>query len=278
MPLGLHAEYFLSIGTMFQNEAPYLKEWIEFHKIVGVEHFYLYSNFSTDNYQKVLQPYIENGEVTLIEYPERITTPEEFISVQAYAFTHCCQNADSKWLALIDTDEFLFPCQDHDLKDFLKKYESIPEIAVIYFCWYLYGTSYVDEIPKDRLLIEMLTKRCESASPVGKTILQPAKIDEIINAHIPKVKLGYLAVYTDLFPVITWNDHHIATQFARINHYWSRDRKYFHAVKSKRDTISFHAQNREWVKSFDEEPYNKVEDFAILRFTPELKRRMNLSR
>ena len=34
-------QYKVSIGAIFKNEALYLKEWIEFHRIVGVEHFYL---------------------------------------------------------------------------------------------------------------------------------------------------------------------------------------------------------------------------------------------
>ena len=32
-------KYQVSICAIFKNEAKYLKEWIEFHKIIGVEHF-----------------------------------------------------------------------------------------------------------------------------------------------------------------------------------------------------------------------------------------------
>lgn len=39
---------YLSIGAIFKDEAPYLAEWIEFHRLVGVEHFFLYDNLSTD--------------------------------------------------------------------------------------------------------------------------------------------------------------------------------------------------------------------------------------
>ena len=28
----------LAIAAIFRNEAPYLREWIEFHRLVGVEH------------------------------------------------------------------------------------------------------------------------------------------------------------------------------------------------------------------------------------------------
>ena len=49
----------LAIATMFQDEARWLKEWLEYHLLVGVQHFYLYNNLSSDNYQDVLQPYID---------------------------------------------------------------------------------------------------------------------------------------------------------------------------------------------------------------------------
>ena len=77
-------QYELSIGAIFQNEAPYLKEWIEFHKLVGVEHFYLFNNCSTDDYLAILQPYIESGEVDLFQWPTRAVSWENWLyEVQA---------------------------------------------------------------------------------------------------------------------------------------------------------------------------------------------------
>lgn len=35
---------YLSICAIFKDEAPYLPEWIEFHRSVGVERFFLYDN------------------------------------------------------------------------------------------------------------------------------------------------------------------------------------------------------------------------------------------
>ena len=57
------------LSAVFQNEAPYLKEFIEFHKLMGVEHFFLYNNMSHDNYYHVLEEYIKKGEVELFEWP-----------------------------------------------------------------------------------------------------------------------------------------------------------------------------------------------------------------
>ncbi len=42
-------KYNLSICGIMKDEGPYLVEWLEFHKLVGVEKFYLYDNSSSDN-------------------------------------------------------------------------------------------------------------------------------------------------------------------------------------------------------------------------------------
>ncbi|MFM6204524.1 glycosyltransferase family 92 protein, partial [Planktothrix sp.] len=51
----------LSVCAIIKDEASYLIEWLEFHKLVGVERFYLYNNNSTDHTTDLLQSYIRSG-------------------------------------------------------------------------------------------------------------------------------------------------------------------------------------------------------------------------
>ena len=67
----------LSICAIFKNEAKFLKEWIEYHRLVGVDHFYLYDNGSTDRFKEILNPYIKDKTVTLIYWPERADDTSE---------------------------------------------------------------------------------------------------------------------------------------------------------------------------------------------------------
>jgi hypothetical protein len=48
--------YELTACLKFKNAARFLPEWIEFHQMVGFEHFYLYNNNSTDDYLGALAP------------------------------------------------------------------------------------------------------------------------------------------------------------------------------------------------------------------------------
>jgi GT2 family glycosyltransferase len=51
------------------DEARDLREWIEFHRLQGVERFYLYDNGSTDDTEEVVRPYVEEGIAELVPWP-----------------------------------------------------------------------------------------------------------------------------------------------------------------------------------------------------------------
>ena len=59
--------YNLAMVTVLQNEAPFLPEWLEYHMLytVGVEHFYLYDDGSTDELAATLAPYVAADLATL---------------------------------------------------------------------------------------------------------------------------------------------------------------------------------------------------------------------
>ena len=39
-----------------RNEGPYLREWLEFHLLTGMSHFYIFDDASSDNTRDVLGP------------------------------------------------------------------------------------------------------------------------------------------------------------------------------------------------------------------------------
>lgn len=126
-------KYNVAICAIFKNEGPYLKEWLEFNHIIGVEHFYLYNNNSKDNYQTVLQPYIDNGLVTLIQWPYNQKQMECYMScIEDYS-------KETKWLGFIDIDEFIVPKSTDSIYEFLKQFEKKAGSVNIY--WKIFGTS-----------------------------------------------------------------------------------------------------------------------------------------
>ena len=57
--------FYLTLCAIAKNEGRYLQEWIEYHKMLGVEKFFIYDNESADNTREILQPYIDTN---LVEY------------------------------------------------------------------------------------------------------------------------------------------------------------------------------------------------------------------
>jgi hypothetical protein len=100
--------YDLSIAAIIKNE-PNIIEWIEYHLMVGVQHFYIYDNESTDGLERKLQKYIQDGIVTYIYWPGKY---QQF-TVYDHAISH--YQYDTKWLAIIDGDEYIVPVKEGTL-------------------------------------------------------------------------------------------------------------------------------------------------------------------
>ena len=59
------------VMAFLKNEAPNLEEWLCHHMAIGVDHFFLYDNGSTDELHEVLKPYADHGVVTTVYFPMR---------------------------------------------------------------------------------------------------------------------------------------------------------------------------------------------------------------
>jgi Glycosyltransferase family 92 len=226
-------QYDLSFCMIFQNDAQYLKEWIEFHRLVGGQHFYLYNNLSTDNYQEVLAPYISEGIVELFDWPYPSNNVAEWDAIQVLAYQDGWSHAKTKtkWLAILDSDEFLFPVHCDSLVKFLSFYEKIPHIGGVCVNWMMYGTSNVDKIPDDKLLIETLVFSKGEGDRHYKSIVRPDRVAWVCSPHYSKYKEGYCHCTPSNGPVVP---PFVEIDLIRINHYWSRDEWYLNNVKIPR--------------------------------------------
>jgi hypothetical protein len=159
---------YLSIWSLYQDEAPYMREWIEFHRLMGVERFFLYDHYSSDDHRAALAPYIEEGIVVHYDWP---VDPG-----QAQATAHCLEHHrdDSRWIAFIDLDEFLFSPTGKKLPEVLAGYEQYPGVVVNVA---VFGTSG-HEKPPDGLVIENYLQRTDNPDVNGhkKSIVDPARV------------------------------------------------------------------------------------------------------
>lgn len=158
-------KYNVSVLAIFKNEARYFREWIEFHRIVGVEHFYLYNNNSNDDYEQVLKPYIDEDIVSLIPWPKNQA------QMECYADGIEKFKNETKWMAIIDIDEFIIPNETDNIYDFLSKYENRP--AVIGY-WKYFGASGKVNRDAEGLVTEDFIVSWRKYADIGKCFLNTA--------------------------------------------------------------------------------------------------------
>jgi hypothetical protein len=103
-----------------RNEGPYLQEWLEFHLLAGIAHFYIFDDASTDNSREVLAPYVAKGIVRVWAVQEKCPKHRSSVCVDR---SHDAEHGESgfrdeclrfnpdgaEWVAAIDVDEFLYP-------------------------------------------------------------------------------------------------------------------------------------------------------------------------
>ena len=262
--------YNVSICLIFKNEALFLQEWIEYHLLIGVEHFYLYNNNSDDNYRSVLEPYIKSNIVTLIDWPK------QHAQVEAYKDCYDRFSNETHWLAYIDADEFINLQQDDNILKLISRYKNYP---ALYLNWRDFGTSGILEQPENTLVTETYVAAWPWLCHVGKTIINNDYKFHHMTPHYFNAKyFGFR-----LYPV---NDLKLPVPYmptlwsfgigrkAYINHYFSKSYNWYIYKDFKRgDVLS--SKNVELKKRkgrFEiHELNNYVRDFSIQRWTTFLK-------
>lgn len=254
----------------FKNVARYLPEWIEFHQMVGFQHFYLYNNNSTDDYIEALAPYCDEGSVTLYEWPQTPAFPN--------ADQHCVAHHghEARWIAFLDDDEFLFPTRGENVRKVLNRYEPYPALAVH---WLMFGSSGHVRRPEG-LVLENYLRRAKSVSSHIKSIVNPRRVAAPVNTHRWFYKNGIIATDESENPVEHSSATPAAAAILRINHYWSKSLEDGQNKVARGAVDQPRFEDRRTMKQWHafDRTMNEVEDREILRFLPALKRRLEMRR
>jgi hypothetical protein len=266
--------YRIVVCAVFQNEAFFLHEWLEYHRLLGVEHFYLYNNLSDDAYAEILEPYCAAGLVDLFEWPVETHNQQEYLDqLQLPVYNDAMQLASTtaEWAAFIDLDEFIVPKGDQDLYTLLQSYSTYGGLSIN---WQLFGTAGLEELPTKALITESLLWKAPIEEPINrivKLIVQPDRVQEVRDPHYFEFKDGYYAVDTNGNRLEKQQvGQPVVIDKVQLNHYWCGVRQWFIHNKvprrAKWGIVMLPEEIEEIVARF-----NVVVDDAILRFTPELK-------
>lgn len=268
-PLEKEPEVYLSIAAILKNEAPYIKEWIEFHKLVGVERFYLYDNESTDKVKEILAPYIEDGTV-VYTYVKGTVKQMPVYQDAVYHYKY-----STRWMAFLDLDEYLFPVEKESLPDLLKDYEQYPALVAN---WVMFDSNGLLEHPQGKLVTETYTRVYKNYNIYEnhhvKSIVNPKKVRFLNNPHYCYYNYNQYAVTENVErckgPITRYN----SVNKIRINHYYCKSLQDYKLKidRGRADILEKREFNAQEV-NFQE----TTQDYAIQKYLPELRKRMNAS-
>lgn len=255
----------LSICSIFKNESEYLKEWIEYHRLVGVTKFYLYNNDSTDDYLAVLKPYIENKIVELIDIHGKAR--------QMDAYNDCLNKHknDTKYLIIIDIDEFVFS-ENHEIPKLVKSlFDKNKKVGGITINWMLFGSSNLEK-KEEGLVIDRFKYRAYDnfeKNKLIKTIVNPRRTLGFENPHYACYLEGYKAYDANGKIVKGPVNNNINTvKKIRINHYFTKSKEEF-IIKRNRGFAD--QEGIRDLKEFDEHNKNDIYDDTMKKYVEKLK-------
>ena len=261
--------YNLAIAVVFQDEAPFLKEWIEYHLMMGVDHFVLVNDRSRDDFGAVLKPYIDADVVRLFSHPCPVPLQgPQWPEYQRRILEALLQKLTgvARWVALIDVDEFLVPTDARSILEFLADHE---DAGGVYVRWQPFGTSYVPRLAAGELLTERLRlswRFVPGYEMLGKSVVKPHRVRHA-NIHRSTLHSGF--AYVDANP-----DMQSASPAIKVHHYWSRDEHFLFNVKLPRTAAIKGWQIDDARLEYFRTLFNDVPDDSMTRFVPALQARV----
>lgn len=275
---------YLSLCAIIRDQEHYVKEWLTFHRLIGVERFYLLLNECEDRtFEKIRELPFRDDIRIYFDHPRRA----EGNQPSWYLFVAQEFGKETRWMLQIDADEYFFGTKEDWLPTILERYEKHGGLVAP---WVMFGHNNQLK-PSDGLSIETLNKRIYYSNVV-KTCYQPKHfLNDYHLIHTPKTSVplvtgDYRTV--DLEPERSKVDG-VTNDVVRINHYHYRSladyvRRIYYVLEKTVDAERglglkwagiydpwLDRCREEWVRSKGGEV-----DTTIQRFVPLLKKELGL--
>jgi hypothetical protein len=257
---------YLGICAIYRDEAPYLREWIEFHRLVGAERFFLYNNLSTDSHREALAPYVSQGVATVHNWPQ------EPGMVSAYNDCLATHRDDARWIAFLDVDEFLLSPDGRPVSELLTEFERWPGVGVNRAT---FGTSGHRTKPKGLVIENYLWRGPDSLRTNHgiKSIVDPKLAEGCQGAHFFTYREGS-AVDEHQKPIPGGRTESVSMTRLRINHYWIKSEEEFRYKQLNKPRAHTDEPRANPPREKLDRKFNAEEDRVILSYLPELKQRL----
>ncbi|MDC7952265.1 glycosyltransferase family 2 protein [Liquorilactobacillus mali] len=230
-----HFKNKVGIVAIVKNEASYIEEWINYYLSIGVDHFYIYDNNSTDNLVGILEKY--QSVVTYIPFPGMAR------QMDAYNDALNRYGIECAYLAFLDADEFIYVKKhNNSLANFLDTFFTDSHQAALVVNWQLFGSS--DNITRPQgLVTDAYVYRAEEKFKTNlhvKTILKPSKTAGFTwNPHAAIYLPRYYAVNENLELCSGPFTKYVSVKKIQINHYFTKSKEEYIRKKNRGQATNF---------------------------------------
>ena len=256
----------LAVCAIFKNEAPFLLEWLAYHRVVGFDHFILYDNESSDEGAALIRASHLAHRATVIPWPRR--------PGQLPAYQHFIENfaPDFEWVAFIDLDEFLLPLSNDNIIPMLP---TGHEFSAMLVQWRCFGPSGHVARPAG-LVIENYTLRLADDQDLNHTVKSIVRCSDILTVSVTPHEFRVRGPVCDTLGRAVVNMPVQPTPCHAnlvVNHYITKSRqdwreKIARGSPDRQDSVPTYG-----AAAFEElERRSVVHDDAIGRFAPDVKR------
>lgn len=227
----------IAIVACVKNEETYIEEWVRFHRAVGVRHFHIYNDGSTDATLDVLQDVLTPLELTVVPWTMRMRdrSTTEILNGQNIAFAHAILNYGGRYqrMAFIDVDEFLLPKHGQTLEQALQGAGGFPNISLP---WHMFGHSGHKVRPPNPVSLSYVMRvsdpmRRDSDANNFKCIVDPVEVTGVSVHHFKTRTYGDITV-NDAGQRFSGRDRKspefYSSQFLQLNHYYARSEQELH--------------------------------------------------
>lgn len=173
----------VALVAILKEEDGFVDEWVAYHRLLGVEHFYLYDHDPRLPLRKILKKHAAYVTVTDWLVKQGVRARHRGFSAQVKAYNHYRRHYSrhDKWAAFIDADEFIALKKHASLQDFLLAHDDSGAVSLNWVC---FGHNGFYDDPGG-LIVESLTRRARDASRTVKTIVKNECVTDFVNPHYP---------------------------------------------------------------------------------------------
>ena len=205
---------YCALCCIAKDEDIYIKEWVEYHLLLGFDAIIIYDNHSAVPLRDVLKMYVSDGRV-IVHATEGAALGEK---AQGAAYTHCMQTYKDAfiWIAVVDVDEVIVPKECENIKQMLAEFENYGGVVLN---WVFYADSSEKKYFANSQINSFLYKNSTRSTTI-KSIVRPKRVKEFTGPHGPLYLEPYYAVNMDHFPLEPdVYSAPYAVERAQINHY-----------------------------------------------------------